>query len=181
MLENRRQDKRASKQRAAIRYGMNKLQTMGCASSYLGCTRVGNTKVYCTKEVIAIRQSAPHASAGLRSISLQQGEAIKRMRLDSGAAAPSTAAAASMSNESLSAAVPSVPVRPRGANLGVLSHESAVENVVRQWQAKRLACATVPQLELYLNRDNRALRLTKDILLQKAAARLLEEYPEGER
>ena len=175
-------DKRASKLRTALRRGMRKLQNMGCAVTTVAHTRANNNRVYCTQEVTALRQSSPGGAPGWNSVVRQQGEAVKQLRAVSGGASPSTATAASTPSVPLSQAVPRVVIRPRGANLGVLSYESAVDSIVSQWREKRLGAVTKEQLKLYLEHKGfMGPYLNKEALLHRAAAFLSVGYPEGKR
>ena len=182
-LKGRRQDKQASKHRGAVRKSMEKAQGMGCAMTAVAYTRAGNSRSYLTLEVQALSHSAPDAAAGLDSTVAVQAKAIDQLRkANSSGGAPIAANGAFPTNPPPRPAVLTKARRPRGASLGVLSRESAVQSIVSQWRAKSLGVVTILQLKQYLEYKGYSGQYfnNKDILLQKAAGYLRLEFTEGE-
>ena len=178
---DRRADKRASQQRKVVRKAMHRMQSDGCAMSVLCHTRAGNNKAYVSQEVVSLQHTVPEFAASLHSTVMQQGGAVKQHRQSSGGGASILGpTAAPTSAITVSRSVPRVPKRPRGVNLGVLSNQSATESIHSRWRSKRLALASAQQLCTFLeSRGVPGPYLSKQLMLQKAAHVLQQEFPDG--
>ncbi len=175
-LERTRADKRGSKGRKDMSRKAAKLEADGTSTVIVHTTRPFNQKTTFSQRCSQLGSSY-HST--IRSAVRRQSEGLKVLSA-AGGRAEQTATEPTVGEQPVTAAAPVIAQQMH--NIRAPSAQSADQEIIRNWLSYRLVeTARVKQLVEFLQRRGvRPPVRTKTVLLQRVAALLVVDHPEGD-